>query len=66
MFVYLLWSYDNVYHKQEVRFLLYLLAYDQIATWQYNTNLFDGNLTITVDITWSWLTVGEVSFEFNF
>jgi len=36
---YFLWSCDKVYHKQEVRFLLYLLG--QIVSWQYNPNLLD-------------------------
>jgi len=30
---------DKIYHKQEVRFLSYLLG--QILTWQYNPNPLD-------------------------
>jgi len=32
-------SCDKVYHKREVRFLLYFLG--QIVTWQYHPNLLD-------------------------
>jgi len=33
------WSCDKVYHKQEERFLLYILS--QIVTWQYIPNPLD-------------------------
>ena len=36
---YFLWSYDKVYHKQEICFLLYFLG--QIVSWHYNPNLLD-------------------------
>jgi len=38
LFVVFLWSCDKVYHKQEVRFLLYLLG--QAVTLHYNPYLF--------------------------
>jgi len=38
-YVVILFSRDNVYHKQEVFFLLYLLG--QIVTWPYNRNPLD-------------------------
>jgi len=39
-------SCDKVYHRQEVRFLLYLLG--QIVTWQYYPNPFEYNWPCTV------------------
>ena len=61
-----LWSFEKVYHKQEVCFLYFL---GQMVSWQYNTNLLDQNWPCTVinDHDWQlWncpLDFGIVSYQ---